>query len=65
MDKYQSLLSIDLFFLQDPGLLFMLMFSDHIVGQQMCAGRKNGFFYLLLNVILYLTGKTRTHWDIE
>uniref|UniRef100_A0A6N2KD42 JmjC domain-containing protein n=1 Tax=Salix viminalis TaxID=40686 RepID=A0A6N2KD42_SALVM len=36
----------------DPGLLFTLMSSGHIVGQRMCVGRRNGFFYLLPNVIL-------------
>jgi len=35
------------------------MFSGHIVGQRMCVGRRNGFFYLLLNVILFLTGMHR------
>jgi hypothetical protein len=34
----------------------MLMFSGHIVGQQMCVGRNNGFFCLLLNAIWCLTG---------
>jgi hypothetical protein len=37
----------------------MLMFSGHIVGQRMCVGRRNGFFYLLLNVVLFLTGMHR------
>lgn len=34
----------------------MLMFSDHIVGQQMCVARKSGFFCLLCNAIFCLTG---------
>lgn len=34
----------------------MLMFSGHIVGQQMSVGGNNGFFSLLLIVILCLTG---------
>lgn len=34
----------------------MLMFSDHIVGRQMCAARKSGFFCLLSNLIFCLTG---------
>lgn len=33
------------------GLLFMLMFSDHIVGQQMFVEEKSGTFYLQVNII--------------
>lgn len=38
------------------GLHSMLMFSGHTAGQQMFVERNNGFFYLLLSLILYLTG---------
>lgn len=46
----------DWHFVKDPGHLFMLMFSEHIVGRQMCAARKSGFFCLLCNLIFCLTG---------
>ncbi|CAN1845816.1 Arginine-specific demethylase JMJ20 [Linum perenne] len=42
---------------QDLGLLFMLMFSGHIVGQRTFVEGRNGSFFPLLKVILHLTGK--------
>jgi hypothetical protein len=44
-------------FIQALGLLFMLMFSGHIAGQQMYVEKNGGFFCLLLKVISCLTGK--------
>ncbi|XP_017973190.1 PREDICTED: jmjC domain-containing protein 4 isoform X2 [Theobroma cacao] len=46
----------DWHFVKDPGHLFMLMFSDHIVGQPTCVARRSGFFCLLCNAIFCLTG---------
>lgn len=44
-------------FIQALGLLFMLMFSGHIAGQQMYVEKNGGFFCLLHKVISCLTGK--------
>ncbi|WRX18840.1 hypothetical protein QQP08_011327 [Theobroma cacao] len=41
---------------KDPGHLFMLMFLDHVFGQQTCLARRSGFFWLICNVIFCLTG---------
>ena len=38
------------------GLHFMRTFSGHTAGQQMFVERNNGFFCLLLSLILYSTG---------
>ncbi|KAK6276636.1 hypothetical protein POUND7_006345, partial [Theobroma cacao] len=40
---------------KDPGHLFMLMFLDHVFGQQTCLARRSGFFCLICNVIFCLT----------
>ncbi|CAN1334975.1 Arginine-specific demethylase JMJ20 [Linum perenne] len=47
----------DWHFVKDLGLLFMLMFSGHIVGQRTFVEGRNGSFFPLLKVILHLTGK--------
>ena len=39
----------------------MQMFSGHTVGQLMYVAQNYGFFFLLLNVTLYLIGMFRTY----
>jgi len=53
----QKFISLEHFLLmQVHGLLSMLMFSGHTVGQLMYVAENYGFFFLLINVTLYLTG---------